>query len=137
MPEKDNILELCHGWANAELRGDTETLDRLATDGFVLVGPAGFVLERPAWLARFAPDALSMESLDWSPEEVREHGQSAVVIGVQAQQATFAGNRADGRFRVMHVVVRDPTAWRLAAIQFSPLGGPGPFPSAPASRVSS
>lgn len=127
MLEQDAVLELCHRWADAELRGDPAVLDEIAADGFLLVGPAGFVVERPAWLSRFGPGALSMESLDWEPEQVRPHGDLAVVVGVQTQRATFAGNRADGRFRVMHVAVADAGAPRLAAIQYSPLGGPGPF----------
>jgi hypothetical protein len=132
MLAKDTIIDLCRRWADAEVQGDAATLDQLAIDGFLLVGPAGFILERPAWLSRFGPEALTMEALRWEPDHVREHGESAVVVGVQTQQATYAGNRADGRFRVTHVVVARPDGPRLAAIQYSPLGGPGPFHAASA-----
>lgn len=127
MLEKSLTIDLCRQWAAAELSGDAAALDRLATDDFLLIGPVGFVLERPAWLSRFGPDALMMEVLDWEPEHVRGYDGCTVIVGIQSQQATHAGSRADGRFRVTHVVVDNSGEPRLAAIQFSPLGGPGPF----------
>ncbi|MFJ1456550.1 nuclear transport factor 2 family protein [Nocardia sp. N2S4-5] len=136
MGTTDNVLALCRRWVTAELAGDGALLDRLGTDDFTLVGPAGFVLDRTQWLARFAPDALHIERLDWAPDSVREYGDAAVVIGIQDQEATFAGRPADGRFRVTHTAVRQDGEWRLATIQFSPLGAAGPIPTAPQQEAS-
>lgn len=129
MDAAQHIVDLCHRWRAAELHGDPSQLAPLATDDFTLVGPAGFVLDRAQWLARFGPHGLHLDSLDWTVESVRTHRDAALVIGVQDQRASFAGQRADGRFRITHIAVPD-TEWRLAMIQYSPLGGPAPFADA-------
>lgn len=120
-------LDLGRRWVAAELGGDVAALDGLAAPGFQLVGPVGFVLDREQWLDRFGPDKLQLEQLEWSDVTVREHGDTAVMTGVQEQRATFAGQRADARFRVSHVAVRTRGTVHLVLVQLSPLGGPGPF----------
>jgi hypothetical protein len=47
------IDDLLTDWATAERNGDVSTLDRLMTDDFAGIGPLGFVLPKPVWLARF------------------------------------------------------------------------------------
>ncbi|WP_280361553.1 nuclear transport factor 2 family protein [Nocardia wallacei] len=136
MGTTDNVLALCRRWVTAELAGDATLLDRLGTDDFTLVGPAGFVLDRTQWLARFTPGALRIDRLDWAPDSVREYGDAAVVVGIQDQEASFAGRRADGRFRVTHTAVRQDGEWLLATIQFSPLGVAGPLAAAPQQEAS-
>jgi hypothetical protein len=109
------------------VRGDTEVLDELAADGFRLVGPVGFVLDRPQWLERYRTGDLVTNALDWQEVEVREFGDTAIAIGVHDQRASFKGTPADGKFRATHVLVRDGDRWRLAGIHLSAIGGPPPF----------
>lgn len=128
--EKSNteqVLELGRRWAAAEERGDTAVLDELTADGFRLVGPLGFVLDKPQWLERYRSGALVTESLAWEDVEVRDLGQTAIAIGVHAQVASHQGNPASGRFRATHVLVREEDRWLLAGIHLSPIGGSPPF----------
>ncbi|WP_410615218.1 nuclear transport factor 2 family protein [Amycolatopsis sp. lyj-109] len=127
MSTEEQVREFGRVWAAAEERGDTSTLAGLATDGFRLVGPLGFVLDRDQWLARYDGGALVTEKLDWAEVEVRSFGATAIAIGVHEQVATHQGNPASGRFRATHVLVREDDRWRLAGIHLSPIGGPPPF----------
>ncbi|GAA1938212.1 nuclear transport factor 2 family protein [Amycolatopsis minnesotensis] len=127
MSTEEQVLELGRRWAAAEERGDTPVLDELTTDGFRLVGPLGFVLDKSQWLERYRGGALVTESLAWEDVEVRDLGQTAIAIGVYAQVASHQGNPANGRFRATHVLVREGDRWRLAGIHLSPIGGPPPF----------
>ncbi|QWF84997.1 nuclear transport factor 2 family protein [Amycolatopsis sp. CA-230715] len=127
MNTTEQVLELGRRWAAAEERGDTAVLDELTTDGFRLVGPLGFVLDKAQWLQRYGGGALVTESLAWEDVEVRDLGQTAIAIGVHAQVASHQGNPANGRFRATHVLVRDGERWLLAGIHLSPIGGPSPF----------
>ncbi|MEV6872330.1 nuclear transport factor 2 family protein [Amycolatopsis sp. NPDC051128] len=127
MSTEEQVREFGRVWAAAEERGDTEALAGLAADGFRLVGPLGFVLDRDQWLARYDSGALVTEKLAWSDVEVRDFGGAAIAVGVHEQVAKHQGSPASGRFRATHVLVRDGDRWRLASIHLSPIGGPPPF----------
>ena len=131
MSAEEQVHEFGRVWAAAEERGDTEVLAGLATDGFRLVGPLGFVLDRDQWLARYGDGGLVTEKLDWAGVEVRDFGGAAIAIGVHEQVATHRGNPVNGRFRATHVLVRDDGRWRLASIHLSPIGGTPSFARAP------
>jgi ketosteroid isomerase-like protein len=131
----ESVLELIERWVDAELRGDAAALDALAARDLVLVGPLGFVLDRAQWVDRHRrPGGLAMQSLEWTDATARQFGDAAIVIGTQTQQATYAGRRSDGRFRVTLVCVREDEQWRLASLHFSPIGGPPPFAAADRGR---
>lgn len=125
------IRELGSRWAEAELNGDTVTLEKLSTDDFTLVGPAGFVLTREQWLAGFRTGSLVTRSLDWDEVQVRTYGDTAVAIGVRRQEAAYQGRPADGTFRGTHVAIRRDGAWRVVGVHLSPMGGPPPFGGRP------
>lgn len=127
MTTDEEIRELGRRWAAAEEQGDISVLDELAVDGFRLVGPLGFVLDRRQWLERYRDGDLVTQKLAWTDVEVRDLGQTAIAIGVHDQVASYQGNPANGRFRATHVLVRDEGRWRLAGIHLSPIGGPPPF----------
>ncbi|MFB9685263.1 nuclear transport factor 2 family protein [Amycolatopsis plumensis] len=124
MSVEEQVREFGRVWAAAEERGDTEVLAGLATEGFRLVGPLGFVLDREQWLARYRDGGLVTEKLAWSGVEVRGFGGTAIAIGVHEQVATHRGNPVNGRFRATHVLVREDDRWRLAGIHLSPIGAP-------------
>jgi ketosteroid isomerase-like protein len=119
------ILALGRLWAAAEQSADTAALDDLAVGEFRLVGPFGFVLNKAQWLDRYKTGALQTNSLSWDDVEVRDFGSTAIAIGRHTQQATYAGQPADGQFRSTHVFIRGADSrWRLASIQLSQLGVP-------------
>jgi ketosteroid isomerase-like protein len=124
MTTDDEVRELGRRWALAEERGDTGVLDDLAVDGFRLVGPLGFVLDKRQWLERYRGGDLVTQKLAWSDVEVCDLGQAAIAIGVHDQVASHKGSPASGRFRATHVLVRDGGRWRLAGIHLSPIGVP-------------
>jgi ketosteroid isomerase-like protein len=110
------ILTLGQRWADAEQRGDVDTLDALATDDFKLVGPLGFILNKQQWLDRYRTGDLVTRSLVWDEVEVRDSGTAAVAIGCHTQQAAYRGNPNDGRFRATHVAVRIDGRWQLTGM---------------------
>ena len=127
MSTEEQVREFGRVWAAAEERGDTAVLAGLAADGFRLVGPLGFVLDRDQWLARYGGGDLVTEKLAWDEVEVRDFGTTAIAIGVHEQVAKHRGKPVNGRFRATHVLVRGDDRWLLAGIHLSPIGGPPPF----------
>ena len=118
------IQELEALWAQAEIAGDVSTLDKLATDDFTLVGPFGFVLDKRQWLDRYRSGDLTTSELGWRDRQVREIGDTILVVGVDDQRAAYRGTPSDGQFRSTHVWVRTDDGWRLAGTQLSPIGRP-------------
>jgi ketosteroid isomerase-like protein len=118
------VLELGERWAKAELRADVETLDDILHERFMGVGPVGFVLDKHAWLGPRRTGDLRISSFAWREPNVRLLGDTALVIGVQEQRATYQDQDADGRFRVTQVVVRDGDRWRIAGMHLSPIMAP-------------
>jgi ketosteroid isomerase-like protein len=124
----EQILDLGRRWADAERQGDIVALDALLADDFVAVGPRGFVLNRQQWLDRYRSGNLKNEVFSWQDIAVRDYGEVAIAVGVQAQQASFQGHDASGRFRLTQIAVRQAQRWLIAGLHLS-----GPIPDAPPS----
>lgn len=125
------IRDLGRRWADAEQRGDVAVLDELSVDEFVMVGPAGFTLDKTQWLHRYQAGDLVTHSLMWDELTIRDFGDTALVIGRHSQRAAYRDNPVDGSFRSTHIAVRRGGRWQLAGIHMCPLGGPPPFTSRP------
>jgi ketosteroid isomerase-like protein len=120
------IHDLGKRWIDAELAGDADALDTLATDDFHLVGPFGFVLDKQQWLDRYRSGDFATTALSWHDVKVREYGDSVVTIGTQSQQAAYKGSPSNGDFRITHVFVRPRGRWLMAGMQLSPTTAPAP-----------
>jgi ketosteroid isomerase-like protein len=138
MPTHTNPLqelaELDATVTRAEIAGDVVTLDALATDDFMLVGPVGFILDKPQWLERYRGGGLRTKALAFEDAVTRVHGDTAIRIGRHVQEAEFQGRPVNGEFRATHIAVRDGGRWRLAGVHLSPIGGPPPFARPDAAR---
>ena len=126
----ESILELGRRWAEAEQRADDATLAALLADDFVAVGPRGFVLNREQWLDRYRAGDLWNDTFAWQDVSVRVYGETAVAVGIQAQQTSYQGHDASGRFRVTQIAVRQGDRWLIAGLHLS-----GPIPDMPPRRA--
>jgi ketosteroid isomerase-like protein len=122
------LADLDRNVTRAEVDGDVATLDTLATEDFMLVGPVGFVLDKQQWLDRYRGGGLRTHALAYEDAVTRVHGDCAIRIGRHVQEAEFQGRSVNGEFRATHIAVRDGGRWRLAGIHLSSIGGPPPFP---------
>jgi hypothetical protein len=121
------LADLDRTLTRAEIDGDTATLDALATDDFMLVGPVGFVLDKQQWLDRYRAGGLRTKALAFEDAVTRVRGNCAIRIGRHVQEAEFQGRPVNGEFRATHIAMRDGGRWRLAGVHLSPIGGPPPF----------
>jgi ketosteroid isomerase-like protein len=124
MDTRAEIMELGDRWAQAEVAGDVDTLAGLADDGFRLVGPFGFVLDKDQWLDRYRSGAFHTRTLTWEEVSVADHGDTAIAVGKQTQEASYQGRPANGEFRVSHVFARKPDGWHLIGMHLSQAGPP-------------
>lgn len=123
-----DLQDVLTTWADAEQHGDVEALDRLLTDEFVGIGPVGFTLPKPAWLARFE-GGLQYESVEVDEVMTRQYGDAAFVVGHQHAKGKFQGQPTPPDVRVGFTMVRNDGDWRIAAIQYSFIAGTPGAPS--------
>jgi ketosteroid isomerase-like protein len=132
-----DIATFLSAWCDAERTRDTKFLDAHLTDDFVGVGPLGFTLPKPAWLARHQGDDLRYETFALDEVSVRSYGPVAVVTARQDAIGTFQDNPAPQVLRNTFVLVANPEAgdgWKIAQLHMSFVAGtPGapPIPGAP------
>jgi hypothetical protein len=119
-----NLDTLLSQWIDAERRGDAAALDELLDGDFRGIGPQGFVLTKEQWLDRYRSGDLANEAFAWEDTHQRVFGDTAVVIGVQAQTANYQGHDTSGRFRGSLVAVRRDDQWSVVNVQLSMLAGP-------------
>jgi hypothetical protein len=117
---EDTIRNLQREFDQAELAGDTDTLNTLIADDFLSIGPKGFVMDRSAWVGRHVH--FTYQELVASEVDVRLYPGTAIVRNVQANKATYQDRHVQITTRVSQVWINQQGHWRLAAIQFSPLG---------------
>src|SRR6516164_335281 len=93
----DEITELLERFAEAQRLSDVDTLSKLLTDDFKLVGPLGFVVPKHLWLEQFRAGTLQIESLEWDEVDIRTYAYAnfAIAIGRLSQVATYAQRRSD------------------------------------------
>jgi ketosteroid isomerase-like protein len=128
---QDQILDLGHEWAQAELHADTKALSQLLDADFVCVGPLGFMLNKEQYIGARASGQLQQESFEWQDVQVRVYGDAAIAIGSQIQKTKFQGNDVSGQFRVTQVYVRRGSTWTIVSLHLSPIGQPPAFAGGP------
>lgn len=123
-------------WTEAERTGNIDRMEALLTDDFYAVGPLGFVLPKPAWLARHRQGDLIYESFDL--EEVNTHffGQVAVVTCRHVTHGAYQGHSIPEAVRATLVVVPDQGGWQLAVIHMSFIAGTPGAPPIPGTQRS-
>jgi hypothetical protein len=126
-------------WTTAEQAGDTRTLEQLLTPGFYGVGPLGFILPKPAWLARHQDGDLVYTSFSLDQIQAASHGDVTVVTARNNSAGTYQGHPVPEAARATLVIVTDHGTRKLAVIHMSFMAGtrgapPIPGPAAQAGQ---
>ncbi|MFB9237532.1 nuclear transport factor 2 family protein [Plantactinospora siamensis] len=115
-----DVHRLQRAFDEAESGGDTDSLTSLLAEDFRSIGEQGYVLDKVAWIGKFAE--FSYTNLQSSDVEVAFYGHTAIVRCVQRSHSTWRGQEMSLAVRVSQTWVELPEGWRLAGIQFSSLG---------------
>ena len=132
-PGVDSFLA---AWTEAERAGNTDTIEALLTDDFYAVGPLGFVLPKPAWLARHRQGELIYETFDLEAVDTHFFEQVAVVIARNNTRGTYQGHPIPEAVRATLVLVPRNKDWRLAVIHMSFIAGTAGAPPIPGAQKS-
>nr|WP_300145210.1 nuclear transport factor 2 family protein [Propionicimonas sp.] len=119
MTHLDDVLQAQRRFDDPERVGDRVTLDELIHADFASIGPKGFVLDKEKWIGRH--DFFRYHELDISEPDARLFGDTAIIRNIQRNHADSSGHEVRVNTRVSQVWIEDAGAWRIVAIQFSPL----------------
>jgi hypothetical protein len=112
----------------AELAGDLAALEELLAEDFQLVGPLGFVLDKPQWIAQYRAGNLEYGRLVVEPLSTRTYGDVTIVVATREQEATYQGTPTPVRLRMTAIIANDGQRQRIAGLHFSPIAPPSGDP---------
>ena len=99
------------------IRGDPSALEELLDPGFYYNTAEGTTLGKAALIAHLRSNALQLGEFRREQERVRVAGDTGVVSAVTRMQAVVNGVQREIASRHLHVWLRGPDGWRLAARQ--------------------
>ena len=131
----ESAEEFLSEWAAAEGAGDARTLETMLADGFAAVGPLGFILPRPAWLARHSSGDLTYQDFTLADIHTRPVGPDvALVTARNNTRGSYQGHPIPEATRATLVLVSNADRWQLAGIHMSFIAGTAGAPPAPTPR---
>jgi ketosteroid isomerase-like protein len=122
-------------WCDAERDADVKVLDSLLREDFVGVGPLGFTLDKPAWLARHRGGDLTYDTFELDERQIRVHGDTAVATVRQLARGTYQGHPTPDPIRATLTLIKESGQWRLAGIHMSFIAGTPGAPPIPGKAV--
>lgn len=119
------INDLLDRWTEAELSGSPEAIAAFLDDDYVGIGPFGFTLTKAEWLHRHESGDLKYSQFSLVDRQLRQYGDTVLVVGVQDAVATYQGNPVPGgKLRFSATIV----GGAVAGFQLSPMGPPPGMP---------
>jgi hypothetical protein len=122
------IDETLNRLSAAELAGDPAALEELLADDFQLVGPLGFVLDKPQWIAQYRAGNLDYSRLAIEPLSTRTYGNVTIVVATREQEANYQGTPTPARLRMTAIIAGDGQRRRIAGLHYSQIA---PVPGEP------
>ena len=114
------LRDLSERWFQAWLEKDAATVERLAAEDYVYIGPSGLALDRPAILAVIRSPSYRLDHGTRTEVVVRALGQKAAVVRHRYQGAgSFEGTSFTDDHLCVMVWERQAGEWRLVMEQCS------------------
>jgi ketosteroid isomerase-like protein len=115
--EIDQLTQMEHRFAEAALKGDISSVEKMLAPEFVGVDPSGKELSRADVLANMRNPEWTIESLRHENVRVRLFGDCAVVLAITVVKGKRNGEVVAGTFPYMRVWVRREGRWLAVATQ--------------------
>jgi uncharacterized protein (TIGR02246 family) len=119
-PSRQEVEGLGRSWFQAWLEKDAATVERLAAEDYVYVGPSGLVLDRQAILAVIRSSSYRLDHGNRTEVVVRTVGRDAAVVRHRYQGAgSFEGSSFTDDHQCVMVWEKHAEQWRLVMEQCS------------------
>jgi ketosteroid isomerase-like protein len=113
------LTQLEKQFGQALIKSDTDALDRLVSDDWIVIGPDGKVIPKAAFVAVLKSGALTHSAMELDQIRVRVYGDSAVLTGRATAVGAFQGQAFTTTERSTDVFVREHGQWRCVLTQLT------------------
>jgi quercetin dioxygenase-like cupin family protein/ketosteroid isomerase-like protein len=116
-PVEAALIQMQRVMADAIVKGDMATFNRIVAPDWILTAPNGMVQTREEAMADLRSGALKFESMVPSDLKVRVYGDTAVVTGRTTDKVSYKGTDLSGDYRFTDVFVNRDGRWQLVSTQ--------------------
>lgn len=113
--DTEELIALCHEWDRAKLQNDPVAIGRFMADDWMSANAAGAGGNKAAYLAEVEYTDLIFQYLATQVQEVRVHGDTAVVAGEVDEEIYIKGYPYHSKYRTSLVFVREDGRWLCLA----------------------
>jgi ketosteroid isomerase-like protein len=117
------VASLSKQFREADLKGDTEAMDALLSDDWVVIEPDGNLVSKAQNARNFKDGSVAFEAMDPSEVKVRVYGDAAVVTSRVHVKLKVKGEKVDTHVRVTEVYVRQGGKWQCVSTQVTSIAG--------------
>jgi ketosteroid isomerase-like protein len=117
----ENVGKLIGDLASALMKGDTDALDKIYSDEYILITDTGQITTKPERIVMIKSGDLKFEKVDFEEISVRVYGNTAVAVARALAASTFKGKAQNIEERVTFVAVKDGDTWRFVSAQLTPI----------------
>jgi ketosteroid isomerase-like protein len=117
--EGTDLIELERQFGQAIIRADSEALERIVSDDWILVGPEGKVIPKAVFVAVLKSGELTHSAMDLTEPRVRVYGDTAIVTGRVTAMGTYQGQSFNTIERSTDVFVRQQGHWKCVLTQLT------------------
>ena len=108
---------------DANIKGDTKTLDELLSDDFVSINPNGDIASKAQGLKDLKDGTTDFESFDPSEVKVRVFGDAAIKTSRCRVKLKYKGHDIDDLVRTTEVFAKRGGKWQCVSIQVTRIAG--------------
>jgi uncharacterized protein (TIGR02246 family) len=118
----EEVRALDREWAQAVLRADAATLERIFADDLTYVHGNAKTETKKEFIARIASRSLAYKKVQLGDANVRIYGDTAVDTGTFEASVDVDGKPVDAKVTYLRVYVRQGGRFRLVAHQVTTFG---------------
>lgn len=118
---EEQIEKLENDRAQAVVKGDVATLDKMTADDYTIIDRAGRMRDKQATMAAIKSGDIKLTSNKLSDLKVRVYGDTAVITGRSDAEGTVNGTPSNGPVRFTRVYVKKGGQWQCVAFQQTPI----------------
>jgi ketosteroid isomerase-like protein len=113
------LLKLENEFARAVTSNDTDALDGMLADEWIIVDPDGSIIDKVRFLGVIKSGVLSHEFMESTDLRVRVYGNTAIVTGLTTTKGKFMGQDFASCERATDIFVKQTDRWQCVFTQLT------------------